>query len=172
MEEDKNTPTPDEFIDFHLRWYLSLRSRVLDLVGDYAGNERFVVEGDSLLRHCFEDPRIDFQGKLHRISPVLRCSSLPACASLTHEGENRWLPAPPCSLRSGTLPGVPCAKALQLPSRLLRWFVSNPRRCFVSAQMTLINIHSQQKPLSPITQLFSKALLPPRSFGHPKASKV
>ncbi|KAI9764046.1 MAG: hypothetical protein M1840_008922 [Geoglossum simile] len=34
---------------------------MLDLVGDYAGNERFLIEGDSLLRHCFEDSKIDFE---------------------------------------------------------------------------------------------------------------
>lgn len=32
----------------------------IDLVGDYAGKELFLVEGDSLLRECFEDERIDF----------------------------------------------------------------------------------------------------------------
>ena len=35
----------------------------IDLVGDYAGKELFLVEGDSLLRLCFEDERIDFRGK-------------------------------------------------------------------------------------------------------------
>lgn len=34
----------------------------IDLVGDYAGRELFLVEGDSLLRECFEDERIDFEG--------------------------------------------------------------------------------------------------------------
>lgn len=36
----------------------------IDLVGDYAGKELFLIEGDSLLRECFEDERIDFDGKL------------------------------------------------------------------------------------------------------------
>jgi len=44
-----------------LDWYLGLRVRTLNLVGDYAGNERFLLEGDSLLLHCFGDPRIDFE---------------------------------------------------------------------------------------------------------------
>ena len=35
----------------------------IDLVGDYAGKELFLVEGDSLLRECFEDERIDFDCK-------------------------------------------------------------------------------------------------------------
>lgn len=38
----------------------------IDLVGDYAGKELFVIEGDSLLRECFEDERIDFDGELPR----------------------------------------------------------------------------------------------------------
>ena len=46
-----------------LEWYQGLQNRVLDLVGDYAGNERFLLEGDSLLLHCFGDPKIDFEGK-------------------------------------------------------------------------------------------------------------
>jgi hypothetical protein len=45
-----------------LAWYGRLQSRRVDLVGDYAGNEYFIIDGDSLLRHCFTDPRIDFKG--------------------------------------------------------------------------------------------------------------
>lgn len=44
-------------------WYHSLRPRSVDLVGDYAGRELFVLEGDSLLRHCFSDERIDIAGE-------------------------------------------------------------------------------------------------------------
>ena len=46
-----------------LRWYDSSRPMFIDLVGDYAGKELFLLEGDSLLRECFEDERIDFQCK-------------------------------------------------------------------------------------------------------------
>ncbi|KAI9783682.1 MAG: hypothetical protein M1839_003530 [Geoglossum umbratile] len=55
------TADSDDQDDAYLKWYLGLHSRVLDLVGDYAGNERFLIEGDSLLRHCLEDSRIDFE---------------------------------------------------------------------------------------------------------------
>lgn len=51
-------PTPNI-----LSWYDARRPRFIDLVGDYAGKELFLVEGDSLLRHCFEDDRLDFNGK-------------------------------------------------------------------------------------------------------------
>lgn len=40
--------------------YNGLYSRTLDLVGDYAGDELFILEGDSLLLHCFSDDQIDF----------------------------------------------------------------------------------------------------------------
>ncbi|KAF2455466.1 hypothetical protein BDY21DRAFT_365243 [Lineolata rhizophorae] len=55
--------TEDAYADLHpvLQWYRWLSSRRVDLVGDYAGNERFLIEGDSLLLHCFSDPEIDFQ---------------------------------------------------------------------------------------------------------------
>lgn len=44
-------------------WYDACKPIWIDLVGDYAGKELFLVEGDSLLRECFEDERIDFNGK-------------------------------------------------------------------------------------------------------------
>jgi len=41
-------------------WYASLYTRRVDLVGDYAGAELFLVEGDSLLLEAFSDPLLDF----------------------------------------------------------------------------------------------------------------
>jgi len=46
-----------------LEWYEHVISRRVDIIGDYAGNEPFLIEGDSLLLHCFSDPRINFEGK-------------------------------------------------------------------------------------------------------------
>lgn len=43
-------------------WYDQTRPRFIDLVGDYAGAELFLIEGDGLLRECFEDSRLDFSG--------------------------------------------------------------------------------------------------------------
>lgn len=48
-------------------WYMGLRTQSLDLVGDYAGNELFLLEGDSLLLQCFADPKIEFEGKSYYI---------------------------------------------------------------------------------------------------------
>ncbi|KAL4968332.1 putative DEAD/DEAH box helicase [Aspergillus stella-maris] len=41
-------------------WFEGLSSRTLDLVGDYAGDELFIIEGDSLLLQCFSDKSLDF----------------------------------------------------------------------------------------------------------------
>ncbi|KAM0695476.1 hypothetical protein Q7P36_005835 [Cladosporium allicinum] len=43
-----------------LRSYKKLLSRRVDLVGDYAGTELFLIEGDSLLLRCFDDASLDF----------------------------------------------------------------------------------------------------------------
>ncbi|KAI9039192.1 putative DEAD/DEAH box helicase [Aspergillus affinis] len=43
-----------------LKWFNGLYSRTLDLVGDYAGDELFIIEGDSLLLHCLSDDKLDF----------------------------------------------------------------------------------------------------------------
>ena len=50
---------PDTTLDID-DWYGNLSSRRVDLVGDYAGSELFVVHGESLLLKCFEDPSLDF----------------------------------------------------------------------------------------------------------------
>lgn len=39
--------------------YGRLSVRRVDLVGDYAGQELFLVEGDSLLLRCFSDAKVD-----------------------------------------------------------------------------------------------------------------
>jgi superfamily II RNA helicase len=44
-----------------LQWYSKLFSRRVDLVGDFAGSERFLIHGESLLLHCFSDAQIDFE---------------------------------------------------------------------------------------------------------------
>ncbi|KAL9633232.1 MAG: hypothetical protein Q9164_004823 [Protoblastenia rupestris] len=47
-----------------IEWYGKLSTRRVDLIGDYAGNELFLVEGDSLLLRCLNDPELDFDGQL------------------------------------------------------------------------------------------------------------
>ncbi|KAL4883392.1 DEAD/DEAH box helicase [Aspergillus karnatakaensis] len=43
-----------------MKWFDGLHSRTLDLVGDYAGDDLFLLDGDSLLLQCFSDPSLDF----------------------------------------------------------------------------------------------------------------
>ncbi|RDW71562.1 hypothetical protein BP6252_08125 [Coleophoma cylindrospora] len=56
-------------------WYDSSRPIWIDLVGDYAGKELFLIEGDSLLRECFEDERIDFNGTPALLPLIFTCQS-------------------------------------------------------------------------------------------------
>jgi hypothetical protein len=51
------TDTTDQI----LQWYSKLFSRRVDIVGDFAGSERFLIHGESLLLHCFSDAQIDFE---------------------------------------------------------------------------------------------------------------
>ena len=59
----KDNATIHEGVYAHSCRYGSLTSRRVDLVGDYAGQELFLVEGDSLLLHCLSDARLDFDCK-------------------------------------------------------------------------------------------------------------
>jgi ATP-dependent RNA helicase DDX60 len=51
-------------------WYAGCRPRFIDLVGDYAGRELFLLEGDSLLRECFSDDRLDFNDGFQMLHAV------------------------------------------------------------------------------------------------------
>lgn len=43
-------------------WYSDLSAQVLDLVGDYAGRELFILDGDSLVLDSVDDNALDFDG--------------------------------------------------------------------------------------------------------------
>jgi hypothetical protein len=58
---DSDTSSDDEVtLSPVVRWYSKLYSRRVDIVGDYAGNELFLIEGDSLLLNCFSEKHLDF----------------------------------------------------------------------------------------------------------------
>ncbi|SMY22427.1 unnamed protein product [Zymoseptoria tritici ST99CH_1A5] len=62
-EYDSDLVSEDDDTDHDanvLSSYRHLLSRRVDLVGDYAGDELFIIEGDSLLLRCFEDEHLDF----------------------------------------------------------------------------------------------------------------
>lgn len=43
-------------------WFRSIRVRNVDLVGDFAGKELFVVHGEGLLLHCLAEDKVDLHG--------------------------------------------------------------------------------------------------------------
>ncbi|KAL4973435.1 hypothetical protein BDW66DRAFT_168658 [Aspergillus desertorum] len=51
-------------------WFESLPCCTLDLVGDYAGDELFFLEGDSLFLQCFSDDALDFSNGLQLLHAV------------------------------------------------------------------------------------------------------
>ena len=44
-------------------------------MGDYAGQELFLLEGDSVLLRCFSDPDLDFDRKWRCVNPSDNWSS-------------------------------------------------------------------------------------------------
>ncbi|KAF4957474.1 hypothetical protein FSARC_11310 [Fusarium sarcochroum] len=54
-------------------WYSEQRPLTVDIVGDFAGRELFVIHGESLMRYCLAEAKVDFDGGfqlLHAIHAV------------------------------------------------------------------------------------------------------
>lgn len=60
--ERANSSTMEKIYRTLKGWKENLHPRRIDLVGDYAGRELFIIEGDSLLRQAASDERIDMEG--------------------------------------------------------------------------------------------------------------
>lgn len=60
-EDDSGDESSPEISNDIPTAYSQLSSRRVDLIGDYAGNELFLIEGDSLLLECFSDPKLDYE---------------------------------------------------------------------------------------------------------------
>ncbi|KAH6899942.1 hypothetical protein B0T10DRAFT_570328 [Thelonectria olida] len=43
-----------------LAWYSTRRTIEIDIVGDFAGDELFAIHGESLIRHCLAQSKVDF----------------------------------------------------------------------------------------------------------------
>lgn len=56
--------------------YQQLTARRVDLVGDYAGNELFFIEGDSLLLQAFDDSMLDFSKGFQLLHAVYNVEKL------------------------------------------------------------------------------------------------
>ncbi|KAL7801815.1 hypothetical protein V8C43DRAFT_324722 [Trichoderma afarasin] len=50
--------TPEQMLRL---WYTKLWAPTVDLIGDIAGKEPFIIHGESLIRHCLEESPADFQ---------------------------------------------------------------------------------------------------------------
>ncbi|KAF1994834.1 DEAD/DEAH box helicase [Amniculicola lignicola CBS 123094] len=59
-----------------LERYSTLFSRRVDIVGDYAGSELFLIHGDSVLLHCFSDPHLDFDAGFQLLHATYNVESL------------------------------------------------------------------------------------------------
>ncbi|KAI9657519.1 MAG: hypothetical protein M1831_004135 [Alyxoria varia] len=55
--------------------YANVHTRQVDLVGDYAGTELFIVHGDSLLLHCFTTGGVDFAVGLQLLHAIYNVES-------------------------------------------------------------------------------------------------
>ena len=55
--------------------YANLHTRQVDLVGDYAGTELFIVHGDSLLLHCLTTGGVDFDQGLQLLHAIYNVES-------------------------------------------------------------------------------------------------
>lgn len=86
-QDDRGPPAAGT--DYIRKWYTQTRPLWIDLVGDYAGKELFLVEGDSLLRECFEDGRLDFDGMfvcfLSHVTPIAGYTTSNYCIIGNHK---------------------------------------------------------------------------------------
>ncbi|CAH0053142.1 unnamed protein product [Clonostachys solani] len=89
-------------------WYAHLRPNTVDIVGDFAGKELFLIHGESLLRHCLDEVDFhdnfqllhavwaveDFLSKLCKrgcnFDIVFFSSTEPLCAPMTCRAQDRY----------------------------------------------------------------------------------
>lgn len=67
--QQESALTPEETGKL-LKAYHNLSARRVDSVGDYAGNETFLIDGDSILLRCFQDKRLDMREGLQLLHAV------------------------------------------------------------------------------------------------------
>ncbi|KAF4466491.1 dead deah box helicase [Fusarium albosuccineum] len=67
---DPSQKPPEEAL---LDWYTDQQPLTVDIVGDFAGRELFVIQGEALMRYCLVEAKVDFDGGfqlLHAIHAV------------------------------------------------------------------------------------------------------
>lgn len=63
LDHDEDPAAPDtEEAKKVTEWYQRLRPLKVDIVGDFAGKELFLVHGESMMRYCLSQANVDFQG--------------------------------------------------------------------------------------------------------------
>jgi hypothetical protein len=55
----RKDPSEEALLD----WYTDLRPLTVDIVGDFAGRELFLIHGEALMRHCLVEARVDFDSR-------------------------------------------------------------------------------------------------------------
>ncbi|KAG6978564.1 putative helicase [Fusarium oxysporum f. sp. conglutinans] len=68
MASSSKKPSEEALLD----WYADLQPLTVDIVGDFAGRELFLIHGEALMRHCLIEARVDFDRfqLLHAIQAV------------------------------------------------------------------------------------------------------
>ena len=101
-------------------WYSNLPSVRMDIHGDFAGSELFLVEGDTLVRHALtsaatEGAAVDMEGK--ESSWAIISVETQLIMSLI---ARRWMADSPCSCHCGKLSGKSEEEGLSIPSCVFR----------------------------------------------------
>ena len=87
----------------HLAWYAKVLTRWVDLVGDYAGNELFLIEGESLLLHCFSISKVDLDDTSNIVAsqdPIINSESFTSSIKLCSDVKQN------CIMSSNTFPSL------------------------------------------------------------------
>ncbi|KAI8404405.1 hypothetical protein FOFC_15900 [Fusarium oxysporum] len=56
MASSSKKPSEEALLD----WYTDLQPLTVDIVGDFAGRELFLIHGEALMRYCLVEARVDF----------------------------------------------------------------------------------------------------------------
>ncbi|KAF9767376.1 hypothetical protein IL306_000075 [Fusarium sp. DS 682] len=61
---------PKDDVKILQKWYQEQRPLTVDIIGDFAGQELFVIHGESLMRHCLAEATVDFDGGFQLLHTV------------------------------------------------------------------------------------------------------
>lgn len=103
-----------------LSWYAGLEPLTVDVIGEFAGRELFVVHGEALIRHCLEQSRVDYDGAfaISHDSSLLATLAVPLSQSImschvANLFHRRRLPTATCCLCCREVPERDAQERLQ-----------------------------------------------------------